>query len=169
MNYEIIKMNEENAFEYARINALSWAQSYKAIVDQTFLDKINTIDEIVKMRQNLVNGINDGSKRFLLKKDGKYVGLFRVRKTKYEGYESYGELGALYLLDEAKNKGLGKILFQEAIKELKNMGYNKMIVGCLEGNPSNDFYKYMGAIFEKKNPIKIGEQDLFENVYILEI
>ena len=169
MNYEIIKMNEENAIEYARINTLSWVQSYKGIINQDFLDKINTLEEIEKMKQNLINGINDGSKRFILKYDGKYVGLFRVRKTKYEGYESYGELGALYLLDEAKNKGLGKILFQEAVKELKKIGYNKMIIGCLEDNPSNDFYKHMGALFEKKNPIKIGEQDLFENIYILEI
>lgn len=38
---------------------------------------------------------------------------------------------------------------------MKKMGFNKMIVGYLANNPSNEFYKYMGGrliktrIFEK--------------------
>ena len=48
------------------------------------------------------------------------------------------------------------------------MGYDKMIVGCLEENSSNNFYIHMGGVFVKKNPIKIGEQDLNENIYIFE-
>lgn len=46
------------------------------------------------------------------------------------------------------------------------MGYDKMIIGCLVGNPSDDFYKHMGGkliktrIFEKLQ--------LPENVYYFE-
>lgn len=67
------------------------------------------------------------------------------------------------LLAIIKVKVLGKKLFEAGIQELKNMGFNKMIVGCLANNPSNDFYKHMGGkliktrIFEKLQ--------LPENVY----
>ena len=63
-------------------------------------------------------------------------------------------------------KGYGKKLFEAGIQELKNMGYDKMVIGCLDGNPSNEFYKHMGGkiiktrIFEKLQ--------LPENVYYFE-
>ena len=69
---------------------------------------INQEDEIGKAIQNLKEGLNDDSRRFLLKVDNEYVGILRVRKTKYEKYFSCGELGALYLLDNVKNKGSEK-------------------------------------------------------------
>lgn len=37
MNYVIESMNENNAENYARVNALAWKQSYKGIVDDDFL------------------------------------------------------------------------------------------------------------------------------------
>ena len=94
----------------------------------------------------------------------------RVRKTKYEKYSECGELGALYLLDRAKGLGLGKILFNKAVSELKDMGYNKMIIGCLEKNPSNNFYIHMNGKFVGKNPLTLpNKQELVENLYYYDI
>ena len=46
------------------------------------------------------------------------------------------------------------------------MGYNKMVNGCLEGNPSNEFYKHMGGKFIETNPFKVPNgQELIENLY----
>jgi len=114
--------------------------------------------------------LNDSSRRFLIKYNDKYVGLIRVRKTKYDKYRECGELGALYLLDSVKGKGLGKILFNKAINELKNMNYNKMILGCLSENPSNDFYKHMGGKLVDTNPLILPNgQKLKENLYYYDI
>ena len=43
----------------------------------------------------------------------------------FENYQDCGELGAIYLLDEVKGKGYGRILFQKAVEELKKQGYLK--------------------------------------------
>ena len=46
------------------------------------------------------------------------------------------------------------------------MGYNKMIIGCLSENPSNDFYKHMGGEFVDTNPLTLPNgQELMENLY----
>ena len=169
MNFKIELMSELTAEKYAMINTQSWIESYKGIIDEEFLDKIGTDEEINKMTDNLIKNMNDTSKRFLLKVDEDYVGLFRIRKTKYVGFDEYGELGALYLLTKAKGHGYGKIMFDYAKNELKKQGYNKMIIGCLDDNPSNDFYLHMGCNFIKTNPIKIGEQNLIENIYTINI
>ena len=64
MDYIIESMNKDNAEYYARVNALSWKQSYKGIVNDDFLELINTEPEIKKAISNLKNGLNDGSRRF---------------------------------------------------------------------------------------------------------
>ena len=170
MDYKIEKLNIENVEYYARVNALAWKQSYKGIVNDDFLELINTEPEIQKTIVNLKKGLNDSSRRFLIKYNDEYVGLIRVRKTKYDKYSEYGELGALYLLDSVKGKGLGKILFNKAINELKNMNYNKMILGCLSENPSNEFYKHMGCKLVDTNPLILPSgQKLKENLYYYDI
>ena len=137
MDYIIEKLSIDNVEYYARVNALAWKQSYKGIVNDDFLELINTEPEIQKAISNLKEGLNDSSRRFLLKYNDEYVGVLRVRKTKYDKYSECGELGALYLLDAVKGEGFGKILFNQAINELREMKYDKMIIGCLSENPSN--------------------------------
>lgn len=165
MNYRVEQLNEKNVGDYARINALSWKQSYKGIVNDEFLDLINTEEEINKTIEKLKSSLDDNSKRFLIKVNDRYAGILRVRKTKYPEYNHCGELGALYLLDEFKGKGYGKILFNKAVEELKKMGYTSMIIGCLVGNPTNNFYKHMGGILVGTNDFSIPNQMLKENLY----
>lgn len=170
MNWIIEEINLNNVEYYARVNALSWKQSYKGIVNDDFLELINTEPEIQKVIANLKKGLNDSGKRFLLKYNGEYVGIVRVRETKYDKYKECGELGALYLLDSAKRNGFGKILFNKAVEELKRKGYNKMILGCLSENPSNEFYKHIGGKFIDTNPLILPNgQELMENLYLYDI
>ena len=42
MNYEFEIMSQANALEYAKINIKSWVESYKNIVDEDYLESINT-------------------------------------------------------------------------------------------------------------------------------
>jgi len=170
MNYIIEKLSIDNVEYYARVSALAWKQSYKGIVNDDFLELINTEEEIHKAISNLKEVLNDSSRRFLLKYNDEYVGILRVRKTKYDKYSECGELGALYLLDAVKGKGFGKILFNKAISELKEMNYDKMIIGCLSENPSNEFYKHIGGKFVDNNPLTLPNgQELMENLYYYEI
>lgn len=165
MKYIIEKLDKNNAEEYAKINAHAWNESYKGIVNDKFLELINQEEEIIKTKNNLLKNLNDNSRRFLLKENNDYVGILRVRETKYEKYSNCGELGALYLLDKAKKKGYGKILFKKAIEELINMGYNDMILGCLQQNPTNEFYKHMGGILVDTSNFSLPNQELTENIY----
>ena len=171
MNYTIEKLSIENAHEYAYVNSRAWLESYKGIIDDEYLEKINT-DESIKNFTEKLKGyvVNNPDHFFLLRVDGKPMGVLCVRKPKYEDYQDCGELGAIYLLNEVKGKGYGKVLFEYAKKELKKMGYKKMVNGCLEGNPSNEFYKHMGGKLVKKIPfvVKNYGQELTENVYYYE-
>jgi hypothetical protein len=62
--------------------------------------------------------VNNPDRFFLLRVKESPVGVLCVRKPKYEDYQDCGELGAIYLLDEVKGKGYGKVLFGLAKEEL---------------------------------------------------
>lgn len=167
-NYVIEDLSIYNASDYAYVNSRAWLESYKGIIDNEYLEKINTnesIKELTEVLKNIV--VKDPNTHFLLKVDGKPMGILHVRKPKYDEFQDCGELGAIYLLNAVKGRGYGKILFEKAKEELKKMGYKKMVNGCLDGNPSNEFYKHMGGNFIKKIPfvVKNYGQELVENIY----
>ena len=171
MDYIIEKLSIDNAYEYAYVNSRAWLESYKGIIDCEYLERINTEESIKQFAEKLKGYVvNDPDCFFLLRVNGKPEGVLCVRSSKYEEYLDCGELGAIYLLDDIKGKGYGKILFEYAKEELKKRGYNKMVNGCLDGNPSNEFYKHMGGKLVKKIPfvIKNYEKELTENIYYYE-
>lgn len=53
-----------------------------------------------------------------------------------------------------------------AKEELKKIGYNKMINGCLKGNSANEFYKHMGGKLVDTGVFKVKNgQEIEENIY----
>ncbi|MBQ6497346.1 MAG: GNAT family N-acetyltransferase [Bacilli bacterium] len=167
MNYTIENLSLENSEEYARVNALAWKESYKGIINEDYLNFINTEEEIQKLIGKTIEGLNDDSVRsFVLRVDDKAVGIVRVGKSRIEDYPDYGELYSIYLLDSVKKQGYGKVLFEKAKAELKDMGYTKMINGCIEGNKTNEFYQHMGGVFVYKTKLSIPNgQIVDENIY----
>lgn len=168
MNYYIEELNLNNVNFYVKVNTLSWKQTYKGIVNDDFLELINTNEEINNSIKRMKDNINKPlDKSFLLKANDKYVGMFRICKSKDDNYQDIGELKALYLLDEVKHQGYGKILFEKAKEEIKKIGFNSMFVGCLSKNTNaNNFYKHMGGILIDNRDFTLPNQTLKENVYL---
>ena len=168
MNYFIEELNLNNVSDYVKVNAKSWQDTYKGIVNAEFLELIGTDSEIDKAIERKKKDINkEFDKSFLLKVDDKYVGVLRVCKSRDENYKDRGELQALYLLNDVKYHGFGKILFEKAKEEVKKMGFNSMIVGCLSDNTNaNNFYKHMGGVLDSNRDFTLPNQILKEKVYL---
>lgn len=141
MGYVIRKKEINDCRACEKIITLSWQQTYKGIVNDEFLLSLkeNEDERIEKSIQNFgdTNDFID-----VLEVDNEVVGFVRCGLA---DNEDYGEIFALYITESCKKKGYGRKLFETAKQHLKFSGFNKMIIGCLEGNPSNDFYKHMGG------------------------
>ena len=170
-NYSIESLSQDNIEDYAEVNILAWRQTYKGIVSDESIESFTSEDGKKKIIESLKNELRENDKKsFLLKVDNKYVGILKIRKSNFKDLSNYGELGAIYLLNSVKGKGYGRILFDKAVVELKNMDYKKMFNCCFEGNPANKFYEHMGGKFLKKTDITLpnGEK-LIENIYVYDI
>ena len=173
MNYIIKEIEKEDLYDYMYVSTYSMIETYKGIMADEFLDKIqNELNQNVERLKNKFEQTKIDEpdyKRFVLYVEEKPVGIVAICKSREEKYPNSGELCTLYLLDKAKKKGYGRILFDKAKSKLKNMGFNDMIIYCIKDNPTNSFYEYMGGkiIFQKER--NIGGKDLIENVYYYDI
>lgn len=169
--YKLIKVDENNIRDFMYVNIKAWQESYIGIINQEYLDNLDKDfdDKVSRQINKMKNEDRSLKDRYLLCVDDKPVGIVNFGKSRLEEYPDDGELHAIYLLNVAKKYGYGKVMFDLAVKSLKDQGYKRMLIGCLNGNPSNEFYKHMGAkeIFRKK--IKIGNDEYEEIYYLLEI
>lgn len=73
------------------------------------------------------------------------------------------ELSNIY--GENQRKCIGKKLITECFDLLKNMEYKNIIVRCLKGNPSENFYTALGGKIIDSEAGNVGGLKIIENIY----
>lgn len=165
MNYIIRKRTKEDCKALAHIVTVAWNETYRGIVSDEFLDNLYSNEE--ERSNNSYNKFDEkNNHQYVLEVDGHIVGFVKVGASDETDYQNCGEIHALYIINGYKGYGFGKKLIDTGIKELKEMNFDKMIIGCLVGNSSNKFYEHIGGKYIKQ---RIFERlQLPENVYYFE-
>lgn len=164
MNIEIRKANPEEAEKIIDIHIEVWNSTYKDLIPQEIIDKLQYKDEerIISKQKS----IREKNNTFVALVDGKIVGFNTYGKTKKASYPNAGEIYAGYILDGYQGLGIGRKLAIACMQELLNEGYTELVTACLDGNPSNEFHKSLGGILVgqfKFEPlgIHVGNENLY--------
>lgn len=162
---EIRKGNPEDLEEITYVNRKTWKTTYPTIIEQDFLNNISlTIPkdvleikkrEIIEKKANYIVALDNN----------KVIGMLKYLTTNNKNYKDTAEIQALYLLEKYQKKGIGKQMVNIAIKEMLKNNYKNMIIGCLEENPSNEFYKKIGGKYIGKRDFLLNGKTYRENVY----
>ena len=164
MNYIIRKKEQKDCYDIAHIVTVAWMETYRGIVNDDFLDNLPNTEE--ERRKKSLKKFNEKENdQFVLEVNGKVVGFVKFGLTEDNEYKNTGEIFALYIISEFKGNGFGRKLTDVAIEELKKLGCKQIIIGCLDGNISNEYYKHIGGKFIKTRIFKLPNQELLENVY----
>ena len=164
MKYKIRKRKKEDIPNIESVVTNCWQQTYRGILNDDFLDNLSNNEKI--RAKKMTERFGTGTDFFLvLEIDGEIVGFANIGPTEDKRYRNCGEIYALYILKKYHKFGLGKKLVEASFEELKKRNYKKAIIGCIEENPSNEFYKHIGGNFVRKRAFKIAGQEMFENVY----
>lgn len=157
----------EDALQIAIVNVYTWKTQYSGLMTEEVIDdRVASVEQMAaKNRERIIDDAN----YIVAEVDGTIVGFTRFAKSTYKDYEDAGEIYALYLLKGFNGKGLGRKLFEAARDELKKSGYNKMIIKCLKGNPTLDFYKYMGGQVIGEDKMIMDNAVLEEDVLVYDI
>ena len=160
MEHIIRKMTKEDCKDITHVITIAWNETYRGIVLDGILDNMY-LNEKERIQKAYGRFNENDNHQFVLEVDNKIVGFADDKE-----YTNCGEIHAIYIINGYKGYGYGKEMVQFGIKELKEMNCDKMIIGCLVGNPTNEFYKHIGGKLIKQ---RIFEKlKLPENVYYFE-
>ena len=161
MNYIIRRRTKEDCFAISHVVTTSWNETYKGIVNDEFLNNLYNNEE-ERALKSFNNFDESNNHQFVLEVDKNVVGFIKVCES---AEYSCCEIQAFYIINGYKGHGYGRMLFDTGVKELKEMGFDSMVIGCLEDNPTNEFYKHLGGKLFKKVLFKLPNQSINENIY----
>jgi GNAT superfamily N-acetyltransferase len=157
----------DDAAGIARAHAASWQASYRGILPDAILDRIDVGQRVTTRRQIL----RDRSVFQLVAYDvthGDIVGFCDAgasrRRVPYAG-----EVYAIYLVQHAKRHGLGQEMFERVTAWLRAADMPSMIVWVLENNHhARRFYERMGGRVGTTMRTKVGGFPVVEQAYVWE-
>ena len=147
MDKDIIIRNAtpQDATGISIVQAYTWGTAYKGLMPDSVLERRITGTKANSDRLESI--IESGRFKYVVAEyKGAVVGFASYGKSRDENYPHRGEIGALYVLKGFAGCGTGRALFDYSVTKLKQQGYTSMIINCLTGNPSVEFYKHMGGI-----------------------
>lgn len=159
----IRKRKKEDAQELAHAIATVWNDTYKGIVNEEFLNNLFNYenDSAEKIKKHIVDQPN----YYILEINNRIAGwiYFELDSDKYK---DAAEIHSLYILKEYQGKGYGKKLYNFAVDMIKKNKIEKLVIGCLDGNKSNDFYKHIGGKYIKSG---LFRDEYKENYYLFNL
>jgi GNAT superfamily N-acetyltransferase len=149
----------------ADVHVASWRTTYKGIFPDTLLDGLCVDKREQSWRETLAASEPSSVTLVACDVDGSIVGFISggVERTGRLGYE--GEVYAIYLLQLAQRQGLGTLLVQHFVRELRARGVGSMAVWVLAENPFRQFYEALGGKLVTEQQIECGGQSFTESAY----
>ncbi|MCR5215265.1 MAG: GNAT family N-acetyltransferase [Eubacterium sp.] len=153
MNNKIIIRNatKDDARQITEIIVEDWKKAYSGIIDQAFLDTYN-VEERYEIE------VKRFDKYYVAVLDNEVVGCEWLEMLEEEVSDS--EIIALYVRYAKRNMGIGKLLFEYAMRHFKESGRKKMIIWCLKDNQeARKFYEKVGGKEFKTSTHNWGGKD----------
>ncbi|WP_025026023.1 GNAT family N-acetyltransferase [Caldalkalibacillus mannanilyticus] len=154
------KAGDENGI--ARVHVESWRTTYRGIMRDEMLDNLS----VERREQYWKNEIDLNKVLYVAVDEKRIVGFASGGKSRSTEYDYDGELYAIYLLEDYQQKGIGRKLISEVAQELRNLGYQSMIVWVLSKNPSKTVYEKLGALAFDSKDIDIAGDWFKEEVLV---
>jgi len=149
----------------ARAHTESWQSSYRGILPDTVLDRID-VGQRVDSRKKI---LRDRGIFQLVAYDvthGDIVGFCDAGPARRHVPQS-GEIYALYMVHHAKRHGLGQTMFERTQSYFAAQGWRSMIIWVLENNHhARGFYEAMGGRRGPTFPSRVGGFAVVEQAYV---
>lgn len=146
----------------SRVYEKSWKYAYRGIIPQDYLDSIPE-------GRWAANLDRPGRHTLLCVDGGEIVGTSSFCRSRWEQYDGCGEVVSIYLLPDHMGKGLGILLMERTVLELRKLGYKNIFLWVLaENTRARAFYERFG--FRRTEDLQtgsIGGRDLREIRYVL--
>jgi ribosomal protein S18 acetylase RimI-like enzyme len=152
-----------DAQEIARVHVSSWLSTYRGLLPDDFLESLSETNYTERWKRV----ITEGTSKVVVAEDGADVVGFASGGRERAGEQGFeGEIYAIYVLDNAQRRGVGRELVRAMVDGLRELRLGNMIIWVLRDNRSaRDFYERLGGAYVRAQPITIGSATLEEVSY----
>ena len=154
----------DDAPEIARVHVESWRTTYKDLIPADLLASLS-VERRERWWRELLSNEKRQEQAFVAEENGVVIGFASCGAERTQNPDYRGELYAIYLLQQAQRRGIGRELVRAAARWLLEQGYTSMLVWVLEGNPAARFYEALGGTALGQKTITIGSIALLERSY----
>ena len=151
----------QDAAAIARVHVDTWRSTYRGIMDEEFLRSLSH----EQRQRNWEAALQDSKTQslFVAEDDQHEIVGFAACGPAREQKELFdGELYAIYVIQKAQRKQIGKKLVLFVSRDLKTRGFNSMLVWVLAGNPFKKFYVSLGGEQIASKIVEVGGRNLEE-------
>lgn len=145
------------------VHVEGWRQAYTDILSRDFLNSLS-YERAEEIWRRTLSSPGEITLVAEIPETG-IVGFVSAGAERSEDPLYTGEVYAIYLLKSHWRQGIGKRLFKEAARALRQDGHIALLVWVLKDNPACRFYEALGGIYLRAQEIQIGEQRLLEVAY----
>lgn len=165
MELIIRKATQADALGIAIVSAYTWKTAYSGLLPEEMLDR--RLLDLPKQAENMKQGIMDNGNYIVATVDDTVIGFCAFcSPCRNPDYADSGEIGALYCLKGFTGYGIGRALFEVAVKELVQRGHKTMIIDCLRGNPTLGFYEHLGGrVVAEREVVRVDHRRIEDIVF----
>lgn len=165
-SFTIRRAIEEDADRIAFVRITGWKQSYAGLMPEALLSRLDMAGDAERVRM-VLSDPNNHSLRFVVELDNIIVGMSACGRARGEESPNRGEVFAIYLLDEAKRKGIGQAFMREMAAAMAANGLESLQVSVLENNrPARFFYEKLGGKLQKSGVFRYEGYELPDVTYV---
>lgn len=122
------------------VHVAAWRSAYPGILPEAYLARLS----VARQARHYEAAIRGGEIVHVAVAEGRVVG-FATAGRAWENRLAEGEIQTLYVLDDWRDRGLGRALMQASGAALAGLGCRDAFLWVLRDNPSRWFYARMGG------------------------
>lgn len=153
----------------AHVHVASWRTTYAGIIPDAVLAQMTDEARRLANWQRILSDPHSPECVFVAEDDNADIIGFASGGPTRSGPEDAarfpGELYAIYLLQAAQGRGVGRVLARAVAQRLAEQDMHAMIVWVLAENPARQFYAALGGQFLREQPFMMGGAEIIEAGY----
>ena len=160
----------------AAVHVAAWRSAYAGLLDEAYLAHLSE-DKLTAFYHRAILDRRDGHAVFVATAGGpdrpddatgaeaSIIGFGSGGKARRKGL-AQGEVETLYVLDDFRERAVGRRLMRAMAAHLRAIGCGSALVWVLSGNPANWFYRHLGGKPVMTEEIRVAGRPVAQSAYV---
>ena len=160
----------------AAVHVAAWRSAYAGLLDEAYLAHLSQ-DRLTAFYHRAILDRGNGHVVFVATAGGQdrpddatgaeaeIIGFASGGKARRAGL-AQGEVETLYVLDDFRERAVGRRLMRAMAAHLRAIGCGSALVWVLSGNPANWFYRHLGGKPVMTEEIRVAGRPVAQSAYV---